>query len=299
MTRSDLLRLLALAAIWGASFLLMRIASPVLGAAYLAEGRVLVAAVFLYGLTLVLHKNRRLLPHWKHFLIVGFFNSALPFLLFGFAALHLSASQLSILNATAPIWAFLIALGIGTEQLQFKRSLGLLLGVIGVTILFGDALLELKTDTLWAMGLGLGAAFCYGIASNYAKTAKGMDSFDQAHGSMWAAAILLLPTLPFLPMRTEPTTMSVLAVLAIGIICSGVAYLLYFRLIQDTGATSALTVTFLIPIFGTAWGILFLNESLSWNGIVGMVVILIGTSLVTGFDLSKFLTRSKDGLNKT
>jgi drug/metabolite transporter (DMT)-like permease len=297
MTSGDLLRLLALAAIWGASFPLMRIASPILGSAYLAEGRVFIAAVFLYGLTFLLHKNRQLLRHWKHFLMVGFFNSALPFLLFGFAALYLSASQLSILNATAPIWAFLIALSIGTEKLQLKRSMGLLLGVIGVVILFGDALLGLETDTLWAMSLGLMAAFCYGIASNYAKTTKSMDSFDQAHGSMWAAAIFLIPTLPFIPMRAEPTTISIVAVLAIGIVCSGVAYLLYFRLIQDTGATSALTVTFLIPIFGTSWGILFLNEPLTWNGVVGMVIILIGTALVTGLNLKNLLSRSKSQLN--
>ena len=102
MNSSDIIRLLSLAAIWGGSFLLMRIASPVLGSAYLAEGRVLLSAIFLYCLALHLKRNKNLLEHWKHYLIMGFFNSAFPFVLFGFAALNLSTSQLSILNSTAP-----------------------------------------------------------------------------------------------------------------------------------------------------------------------------------------------------
>ena len=287
MNSSDIIRLLSLAAIWGSSFLFMRIASPVLGSAYLAEGRVLLAAIFLYGLALYLKKNRNLLGHWKHYLIMGFFNSAFPFVLFGFAALNLSTSQLSILNSTAPIWAFVIGLVIGGEKFKMKRGLGLLLGVIGVGVLFGASPTSLDASTYQSIALGLGAAFSYGLASNYAKKSKGIEPFDNAHGSMWASAILLIPALFFIPIRSEPTPLVWGAVIAIGVLCSGIAYLLYFRLIKDVGAASALTVTFLIPVFGTLWGILFLGEQLTLNSAIGMTIIIVGTAMVAEFNFRK------------
>ena len=265
----------------------MRVASPVLGSAYLAEGRVLLAAIFLYFLALYLKKNRNLLEHWKHYLIMGFFNSALPFMLFGFAALNLSTSQLSILNATAPIWAFVIGLIVGGEKFKIKRGFGLLLGMIGVGVLFGTSSRSVDADSFQSIALGLGAAFSYGVASNYAKKSKGVEPFDNAHGSMWASAILLIPALFFIPIRSEPTPLVLGAVLAIGIVCSGIAYLLYFRLIKDVGAASALTVTFLIPVFGTLWGILFLGEQLKLNAAIGMAIIILGTAMVAEFNFRK------------
>lgn len=286
---SDIIRLFSLAAIWGSSFLFMRIASPVLGSAYLAEGRVLLAAIFLYCLAFYLKKNRKLLVHWRHYLIMGFFNSALPFVLFGFAALSLSTSQLSILNSTAPIWAFVIGLFVGSEKFKIRRGIGLLLGVIGVGVLFSSGSAPVDASAYQAIALGLGAACSYGIASNYAKKSKGIEPFDNAHGSMWASAILLIPALFFIPIRSEPTSLVVGAVVAIGILCSGIAYLLYFKLIKDVGAASALTVTFLIPVFGTLWGILFLGEHLTLNAAIGMLIIIIGTAMVTEFDIKKLI----------
>lgn len=267
----------------------MRIASPVLGSAYLAEGRVLIAAIFLYGLAHYLKKNKSLLEHWKHYLIMGFFNSAFPFVLFGFAALNLSTSQLSILNSTAPIWAFVIGLLIGNEKFKLKRGLGLLVGMIGIGVLFGTSPTSIDANTYQSIALGLGAAFSYGLASNYAKKSKGVEPFDNAHGSMWASAILLIPTLFFIPIRSEPTLLVWGAVIAIGVLCSGIAYLLYFKLIKDVGAASALTVTFLIPVFGTLWGILFLGEKLTLNSAIGMVIIIVGTAMVAEFDMKKLV----------
>ena len=164
-----------------------------------------------------------------------------------------------------------------------------LLGVIGVGVLFSTSSALIDTNTYQSIALGLGAAFSYGIATNYAKKTKSVEPFDNAHGSMWAAAILLLPTLFFVPIRSEPTAPVLGAVIAIGIICSGIAYLLYFRLIKDVGAASALTVTFLIPVFGTLWGILFLGEHLTLNAAIGMLIIVIGTAMVTEFDIKKLV----------
>jgi drug/metabolite transporter (DMT)-like permease len=286
---ADIIRLLSLAAIWGGSFLFMRIAVPVLGSAYLAEGRVLLAAIFLYCLAIYLKKNRNLLDHWKHYLIMGFFNSAFPFMLFGFAALNLSTSQLAILFAVSPIWAFVIGLLIGNEKFKIKRGLGLLLGVIGVGVLFGTSSDSIDQRTYQSIILGLVGSFSYGIATNYAKKEKNVEPFDNAHGSVWGAAILLIPALFFIPIRSEPTPLVWGALIAIGVVCSGIGYLLYFRLIKDVGASSALTVTFLIPIFGALWGILFLDEHLTLNTIIGMAIIIVGTAMVTEFDIKKLV----------
>ena len=289
MNSADIIRLLSLAAIWGGSFLFMRIAVPVLGSAYLAEGRVLLAAIFLYCLAIYLKKNRNLLDHWKHYLIMGFFNSAFPFMLFGFAALNLSTSQLAILFAVSPIWAFVIGLLIGNEKFKIKRGLGLLLGVIGVGVLFGTSSDSIDQRTYQSIILGLVGSLSYGIATNYAKKEKNVEPFDNAHGSVWGAAILLIPALFFIPIRSEPTPLVWGALIAIGVVCSGIGYLLYFRLIKDVGASSALTVTFLIPIFGALWGILFLDEHLTLNTIIGMAIIIVGTAMVTEFDIKKLV----------
>ncbi|MDC8759376.1 DMT family transporter [Janthinobacterium fluminis] len=282
MKAADFLRLILLAAIWGASFLFMRIGAPVLGPAVLIEYRVGFAALFLAAVGFALKKPLGLRRHWKHFLIIGFFNSTLPFLLYAFAAKSLSASVLSVLNATSPIWGALIA-AIWTRKAMAPRTLlGLLLGLGGVALLVGFDTVSAQDGAGLAIGAGLLAAFCYGIATNYAKSAQAVEPFANAHGSMWAATLMVLPALPFFPAPASPSAGVMAAVLALGVLCSGVAFLLYFRLIHDVGATSALTVTFLIPVFGILWGCLFLGEVIGWYTIAGSAIVIVGTALVTG-----------------
>lgn len=121
------------------------------------------------------------------------------------------------------------------------------------------------------------------MASTYAKSAKAVEPFANAHGSMWAATLLVIPALPFFPSPGEPTVGIMAAALALGILCSGIAYLLYFKLVADVGPTSALTVTFLNPLFGILWGALFLHEVVGWHTIAGAAIVIAGTMLVTGF----------------
>jgi len=131
----------------------------------------------------------------------------------------------------------------------------------------------------------LTAALSYSIASQYAKSAPSVAPFANAHGSMWAGAIVVLPLVPFMPAPAAPTMGIMAAVLALGVVCSGIAYIIYFKLIEQVGTTSALTVTFLSPIFGILWGALFLHETIGWHTILGSAIVLLGTSLVTGFKL--------------
>ncbi len=134
-----------------------------------------------------------------------------------------------------------------------------------------------------AVAAGVAAAFSYGLASVYAKSAPKVDSFANAHGCMWAATLLLAPAVPFFPAHAAPGPGVVAAVLALGVLCSGVAYLLYFRLIDELGPAPALTVTFLIPLFGVLWGSVFLGEPVGWHTLAGGLTVLAGTALVTGY----------------
>lgn len=292
MTPADFIRLLLLSAIWGASFVFTRVDAPVLGPALLIFARVGLAALFLSMIAVHLRKSLNAPQHWKHYLMLGLFNSALPFLLFAYAAKTVSASLLSILNATAPIWAA----AIGTVWLRSRPSakalLGMLLGVVGVSLLAGVETAALPDGGTLAILAGLGAAVSYGIATTYAKTAKAVDPFANAHGSMWAATLMLIPlALQASPLPTLPPPHVMFSVAALGIVCSGVAYLLYFRLIADIGAAPALTVTFLIPVFGILWGTLFLGERVGWHTFVGSLTVLTGTALVTGFSISTVLPK--------
>jgi drug/metabolite transporter (DMT)-like permease len=283
MNSANLLRLFALAAIWGGSFLFMRIGAPVLGPAVLIEYRVLFAALFLFAVGLFLKKRLDLKAHWKHYLILGFFNSALPFVLFAFAARTLSASVLSVLNATAPMWGALLGAAWSRQRIGARTALGLLCGTAGVALLVGFDSVAARPGAGVAVTAALLAALSYSIASLYAKSAKSVEPFANAHGSMWAAALFVVPVLPFFPQPGEPTLGVMGAVLALGVLCSGIAYLLYFRLIAEVGTTSALTVTFLNPVFGILWGALFLGEVVGWYTVVGSAIVLVGTALVTGF----------------
>jgi drug/metabolite transporter (DMT)-like permease len=283
MNTANLLRLILLAAIWGGSFLFMRIAAPVLGPAVLIEYRVGFAALFLALVGLFLKKRLDVRANWKHFLMLGFFNSALPFLLFAYAASTLSASVMAVVNATAPMWGALLGAALTRQPVSTRVALGLVLGTGGVALLVGFDPVTTRPGAAIAIVAVLIAAMSYSVASQYAKTAKSVEPFANAHGSMWAAALLVLPLVPFFPAPHEPSVGIMGAALALGIVCSGIAYILYFKLIDEVGTTSALTVTFLSPVFGILWGALFLGEAIGWYTIVGSAIVLAGTALVTGF----------------
>ena len=292
MTPASLCRLLTLSAIWGASFLFMRIAVPALGPAWLIELRVALAALFLAAVALWQRRALMLRKHWRHYMILGGFNTGLPFLLFAFAAQTLSASLLSILNATAPLWGTVIGVVVLRARLNGKAMLGLAMGLAGVALLTGFDESTLRAGAGPAIAAALGAACCYAIASIYAKSVEQVEPFANAHGSMWAATLLVAPLLPFAqPVAGTPDMAIAAAVAALGIVCSGIAYLLYFRLVNDLGPAPALTVTFLIPLFGVLWGHLFLGEAVGWHTLAGTVIVLTGTALVTGFSPAVLLRK--------
>lgn len=283
MTVASLGRLLLLSAIWGASFLFMRLGAPVLGPALVVELRVGLAAVFLLLMAAWLRRPLQLRAHWQQHLVLGLFNAGLPFLLYGFAARTLPASLMAILNATTPMWAALIGAVWLRRPLGGRSLAGLLLGVAGVGLLVGFDPATVQPGAWVAIALCLGASLSYGIATHAAQAAPLKDPFANAHGSMWAATLVVAPAVPFFSQPVWPGPAVAVAMLALGVLCTGVAYLLYFRLLQDIGAAPTLTVTFLVPVFGVAWGHLLLGEPVGWHTAVGAAVVLTATALVTGF----------------
>ena len=287
MSPASIARLLCLAAIWGGAFMIIRIAAPVVGPVPLIVARVGLAAIFLTVVARIGGRRLNVAAHWRHYLILGTLNGAVPFLLYGYAAQTLSASVMTILNATSPIWSTVIGAMVSRRPLERGTAVGLFLGVAGVAIVVGLDRVTLPSGAQGAIAACLLAAFSYGVAATYARTAKSVDSFSSAQGSMWAATAIAVPLIALAPPPGPPAVHVVLALLVLGIVCTGFAFLLFFRLVQDIGAGTALTVTFLIPVFGIAWGSIFLGERIGWNTIIGSALVIAGTALVAAGPLRR------------
>lgn len=275
--------LLLLSALWGGSFLFMRMAAPVLGPVWLIECRVLFAGLALLPLLISLQAWPIIRAKLKPLFIVGCINSALPFLLLAFASLSLPAGYTSIVNATTPLFGTLVAAIWVQEGLTLPRIIGLLLGFIGVVLLIGLQPIVMTPMTVGAIAAGLLAAIMYAIAAPYAKQQlSSMSPLIITTMSLLSAAIALVPLLPFTAPQVIPSTTVLLTVLALAILSTSLAYLLYFRLIQTIGASKALTVTYLVPIFAVMWGALFLKETITLAMISGCCCILLGTAIANG-----------------
>ncbi|WP_296227258.1 DMT family transporter [Ralstonia sp. UBA689] len=283
MRRSDVLELLTLAALWGGSFLFMRVAAPQFGPVALIALRVAIASCFLMPVLTWRGGLGTLRMHWPHLLAVGVLNSAIPFCLFAYAELTLTAGFTSVLNATAPLFAAIVAFAWLGERMSSLRVLGLAIGFVGVIVLVGgSSAIDAKQGGL-AVAAALSATLFYGVGSSYTKRfLTGVPPLTVATGSQLAAAIVLAPLAFWLWPAQTPTGSVWLHVIGLGIACTGVAYILFFRLVAHVGPTRAVSVTFLIPVFGVLWGILFLGEQLTLNMLIGCAVILLGTSLSTG-----------------
>jgi len=283
MRRRDLLDLLLLAAVWGGSFLFMRIAVPEFGPGPLMELRVGLAALTLLPLATLRGKLPLIAQHWKAILVVGALNSAIPFLLFAYAAQSLGAGFMSIANAVTPVWGAVIGWLWLKDRLPLMRTVGLIISVLGIVVLVWDKLDFGAGGDGPAVLAAVSAPLFYGIAANWTKRyLSSVDALSNATGSMIGASLVLAPlaiaTWPTGPVSWQAWS----AAIAIAVLCTGFAYIMFFRLIASVGPTGAVSVTFLVPVFGVLWGTLFLNESVTPRIIAGATVILIGTALTLG-----------------
>jgi drug/metabolite transporter (DMT)-like permease len=281
MRTADLVRLVILAAIWGASFLFMRILAPVLGALWTAEIRVAIAAVAMLFFMAATRQPMQFGSNWRQDRVLGVLNSALPFSLFSYAALTLPAGYSAIVNATSPLWGALVAAVLLGERLTGRKIGGLLIGVAGVAFLVRLGPAQFTPQVMTAALACMAAALCYGIAGAYSKkTSAHITPARMATGSQLGAALALIPFVALTPAPHAVTPFIALIACALALLCSAVAYFIFFRLIADVGPTKALTVTFLVPLFALLWGALFLNEAINVNTLIGCALVVLATWLV-------------------
>lgn len=279
MRLQDAIRLLVLSAVWGGSFIFMRVAAPALGALATAEARVTVAALALLLYAFVARRPLELKPRWKEYFIAGIVNSAIPFALFCWAEIRVSASLAAILNATSPMFGAIVAWVWIKDRLTMPKLAGMAVSMIGIGLLVGWQ--PGRVDLL-AVSACLLASLSYGIGANYAKLhLKDAPPTGIAAGTQIGACMALAPLTAFALPATAPPPSAVYCLLALAIMSTAFAYVLYFRLIHDIGPTKALTVTFLTPIFGVTWAALFLGEALTPLKVGSMLIVLAGTSMVT------------------
>jgi drug/metabolite transporter (DMT)-like permease len=282
MPVSDRLELILLGAIWGASFLFMRVAAPEFGAFALVELRVAIGALLLLVVLLWQGGARDMWRLVVPLTVVGIFGSAIPFVLFAYGTLTVSAGTASVINATAPLFTALIGYLWLRDRLRPTQTIGLGIGFGGVLLLLWDRIALNVEGAALAIGGCLIATFCYGISVNFTKkNLTGVAPVVNAAGSQLAAAVLLLPlAIAYWPQEVVSARGWYNAI-ALGLLSTGVAFMLYFRLVARIGPSRAITVTYLIPVFGMLWGLVFIGEPISGGMMAACAVILVGIALAT------------------
>lgn len=285
--RAWVLDFVLLAAIWGSSFLFMRLGAVEFGALPTAALRVAIASAFLFPMLAWRGQVPLLRARWKAIFAIGVLNSGIPFLCFAFALLSITTGLSAILNATVPLFGAVVGWVWLGERPAWSRALGLAIGFAGVALLAWDKA-SFKPDASgivsgWAVLACLVATLCYGIAGHAAKRyLAGLPALVTATGSQLGATLALaLPALWTHPSHM-PGLQAWLALVVVGVLCTGVAYILYFRLIERAGAPRALAVTFVLPVFAVVYGAIFLAEPVTaWMVFCGAVIVC-GTALSTG-----------------
>ncbi len=280
----DGVELVVLAALWGASFLFMRAGVGEFGPIALIEVRLAVAALFLLPILVWQHGLHEFGRHLPALAVVGTTNSLLPFVLFAFALQSITAGLGAILNATAPLFGALIAWAWLGDRLVWPRWVGLAVGFAGVAILIWDRASFRDGGSGWALAASLAASVLYGLSASITKRhLGGVSPLTTATGSQVTAALLLAPAAIVSWPSTAPSAAAWAGVVTLGIASTGMAYVLYFRLIAHVGPAKAIAVTFVVPAFGMVWGSLFLGEPVTTRMLAGCAVIVAGTALATGF----------------
>ena len=280
-----------LGAIWGSSFLFMRIGTLEFGPLPTAAVRVAIAALFLLPLVWLRGLLPELRQNWKRTFFIGLLNSGIPFACFSFALLSISTGLSAILNATVPMFGALVAWAWLKDKPNASRVLGLVVGFAGVAMLAWRATgtsAPFRPDASgaapgWAVLACLLACICYGISASYTKRyLTGLSPLVTAAGSQTGAMLgLALPALWLWPARM-PGASAWLALLAVGVVCTALAYIVFFRLIETAGPARALSVTFLVPVFAVLYGVIFLGEAVTSWMLLCAAVIVCGTALSTG-----------------
>lgn len=283
MSAADFAKLVFLSAIWGGSFIFLRIAVPETGPLLATTLRTSLAGVALLAFAAATGVPMRWRANLKPYAVVGLFAGVIPFSCFSFAALHLPAAHSAVLNATAPLFGATFSVLWLAERLTLRKLAGLLLGVIGVAVLVGAGTLPLNVPVLIAIAACLLAAACYALSSIIVKKTGqpgGIHPIAMATGSLVLAGLMMAPTVPFSLPPVLPSMRALASVAALSLLSSGLAQALFIPLIVKVGPTRAMSVSFLIPLFSMLWGVVFLREPVGWPTFVGGAVVLLAMGMV-------------------
>ncbi|MFL6031617.1 MAG: DMT family transporter [Rubrobacteraceae bacterium] len=288
MGTRDLGALLLLSALWGASFIYIRVAVPALGPFVLVELRVGLAAVVLALCAALVGRLPKLRRRWRQFVLLGAVNVAIPFSLISTAEINLTASLAAILNSTTVMFTAVVAAVWMGDALTARKLVGVALGIVGVTVLVGWDPIAMNWAVALSVGAMLAASLAYALGSVYAKrTFADSPPLAIASGQLTAAAMLMLPLAAVSAPEQSPSTIVVLSVLGLALPSTAVAYMLYFRLIANVGPTSTSTVTLLVPLFGLLFGVVLLDEPVGVGTLAGLVLILSSVTLITGIGATR------------
>ena len=284
-TLADYASLLLLSAIWGASFLFLRMTSAPFGPLFLIELRMLTALVALLPVFLITGKLDDLLQNWGKIFIASLITMAVPFCLLAFATLSIGAGLASIINASVPFFTAILGFLLFRQALSFLGVLGLVIGFAGVVVLAvepagsgGDS-----GEKLLAVAAGLVASFLYGLGANYtARYLQGISGLAITTGCLIYSSLYLAPFAYLQQPEVMPTGPIWWAVITLGAICTGLAFVMFYRLIARIGSTRTVTVTLLAPMFSIVWGWMILDEQLTLVMAFGSVLVLSGVAMTTG-----------------
>ena len=277
-------QLVALSALWGASFLFLRIASPVMGPLVLAGVRVTLATI---TLILIMRALREPWPwqHWRELTLLGMLSVSMPFLLYAWAALQLPAGYSALLNTTAVLWGTLASSWFKEDTLSARKLLGCVAGFVGVALIVQLGPVKIDATTIVAVLACLAASACYGCSTPLMKRATTrMQPLAIAAGIHLTSLVLVMPGAVWAWPTAQFTPAALFSVLILGTITSGLAYWMHLRIIRHVSPVAAISPAFMIPVFGVTWGHLFLGEELSSGIFVGGALVLLATALVTGFN---------------
>ena len=284
MQAKDYRDLFTLAAIWGSSFLFMRLSVGEFGPLALSEVRVGLSALFLLTVAGLRGRLSSLIQNAGPICFSGVFAAGLPFLCFNYAVQTVPTGLIAVLNAITPLFGALIARIWLKERLTRSRVAGLLIGFAGIIILVGGGLTGVASGMELGILACLTASLCYGFAACFTtRYLRGIDPIAVAAGSVTGAALFLMPFAIAAWPETPISGESWAAAITLAIVCTGLAYIIFYRLVDRVGASRSITVTFLVPLFGILWGTLLLDEALTLRMMVGTAIVLLGTLLATGF----------------
>ena len=283
MRTQDIARLVALAAMWGASYLFMRYAVPHLGPELMIEVRVAIAGAALAAFVYATGGSIGWREHWKAFLFVGSVGLALPFVLIAYALKTIDASTGAILNALSPLFASVVAAIWIHDRLTVAKVAGIGLCLAGTAVLVGWTPRPMGGAELLAASFSVMATALYGFTIVFTKVhLKGASPIGTSAATLLFAALSLLPFVPWTRDLASVPPLAWASVAGLAVVSTTLAFIFYYRLIADVGPVKAITVTLLVPIFGMVWGVAFLGEPVTPGRIAGCAIILAGCSMILG-----------------